>query len=355
MQVQLCVASVLLVSCSDSTQTSIQRDTEAIRKHEQRKIQLQKMELGPDECSLQQASSKYMPNVQKPNWSDYRDAAEKALKKKDYDAAVQLLDEAIRLSPERGGLYNMRGRARANSMRSNDGAALEDLNKARSLNALTDGGYNFIARLLDSRSKTNEAIQALGEGIKKYPESRELFQARAVIYAAHNQMEKAKADYDKSIELDGDQSELYLLRGQLLQRMNRFADAIKDFDECTKHSKNDKVDMRSVALKAKAGLLAKMGKHQEAIDTISRIETQESDEDLLQFRGDQYAALKNYPRALSEYSEAIEASPEFARGAYEGRANVYETLGRLEMAALDRAKARKLQDAPAEKTIYKIK
>lgn len=306
------------------------------------------------DSSTQQATSKYMPNGRPSKiWQEYNLAADKALKVNDYESAVFLLDEAIKLAPNEGELYNTRGRARAMSCSGNDVAALEDLTKARGLGTLNAGGYAYMGRLYDSQHETGKAIEVLSEGAKKYPGSKDVHLARAALYVASGQRVKAEADYNRALQI-GPDTTTHILRGQLLESLGKPEQALKDYEAAaTKTSKKgETVEKRSLAHRARAALLAKMGRHKQALDAINQLDDKDKDDESMRFRGDQYAALKQYDKAIAEYTKSIESAQDFARPAYEARAKVYEALGKSDLAQADRVAAKRLQDAPAEKTLY---
>lgn len=345
--------ATMLNSCSDSPPTASVEPPKPRQKRSRN--DLNEMILATTDTSLRDATKKYMAKgASSNNWQDYKAAADKALKDNDYDAATFLLDEAVRLAPNNGELYNIRGRARTNSYRGNDEAALEDLLKAKSLGALNEGGYLYMARLYDGQHETDKAIETLSEGIKKY-KNRELVMARAALYVAKGEKAKAEADYGQAIKL-GTDTAVYLLRAQLYESENKFELALKDYDAATKLTKvGEIVEKHSVAHKSRAILLAKLGRHQQAIDAINKLDERDNDEEAMRFRGDQYAAMKQYEKAIAEYTKSIDSSPEFARTAYEARSKVYEAIGKPDLAEADKLAAKKLQDAPAEKTLYSAK
>lgn len=343
-------AAVFLCSCSESPPESTESSKPPTTRRS--KNDLNEMILATTDTSLTDATKRYMrKRGSSSNWQDYKEAAHKALNDNDYDAATFLLDEAVRLAPNVGELYNIRGRARTNSYRGNDKAALEDLLKAKSLGALNDGGYLYMARLYDGQHETDKAIEALSEGIKKF-NNRELVMSRAALYVAKGEKAKAETDYATAIKLATDTA-VYLLRAQLYESQNKYEEALKDYDAATKLTKvGEIVEKHSVAHKSRAILLAKLGRHKQALDAISKLDARDFDEEAMRFRGDQYAALKQYDKAIAEYTRSIETSPDLARLAYEARAKVYAATGKPDLAEADKVAAQKLQDAPAERTLY---
>ncbi len=307
------------------------------------------------QSSLRRSLSLYMPNHKSSsNWQDYLTGAGIALKDRDYDAAEYLLDEAIKIDPNQGVLYDLRGRARANSTRTDNEKALEDMQKAHKLNALSDNGYIYFARLYDGSGNTDKALEMLDEGIKKYPKAKDMYKSRAAMYTAKKEFLKAKQDYDQTIKLDPEDSLPYLLRAQTNETLGRYEDALKDYTLAAKNRSRDRLEKKTIAHKSRALLLAKMGRHKEAIEEVKKLSGADNDEEMMRFRGDRYADLKMWDEAIAEYTKSIEAAPDLARQSYEARAKVYESVGKLDLAEADRNSARKLDDVPAEQTLYKL-
>lgn len=355
---QVMAAVSLLASCSEQpTPSSTESSSAESTEQKGLKRDLEQMAINPSKTSYKQATAVYMPGKRNPVGNDYLDAANKALKAGDYDAAETLLDEAIKLSPSDGNLYYLRGRARCNSSRlDTTQGALEDLQKAKQLGALNKGGYGYMARIYDGEHQTQKALAILDEGIKLYPQDAELIKARAALRVDQGDKENAKKDYDKLIELDPRNGLIYLLRAQLFEVMGKFEEALKDYDTGAKLStSSDRLEKLTIARKSRATLLAKMGRFKDAIEEIEKLKIVERDDDLIRFRGDQYASMKMYDKAIADYTKAISMAPDFASATYESRAKAYTAIGKLDLAEADRLAAKKLKETPAEETLYKQK
>ncbi len=357
----LCLCLVVCTtSCSDQSatpHTETPKNSIESKAREERDRELEALTLGPSKSSLTSALNRYMPN-RKPilTWQDFQKAGVLALHQKDYESADYLLSEAIKLAPNQGTLYNQRGKARCNSVATNDQGALSDFLKAKELGALSDGGYGHIARLYDSTGQSDKALQVLCDAIKMFPNTKNLYQSRAAIYATKGQKKKAKSDYDMLIKLEPDDATGLLRRAQLSESMGEFELALKDYDSASKiaNGRGTQYERHKVALKSKAMLLAKLGRYKEALAVIDLTKPQERDDEEMKLRGDWLAALNRYDEAIAAYTESIESAPEIGKATYEARAKIFDKVGKPELAQKDRAKAKKLSDAPAEKTLYKL-
>lgn len=343
---------------SDDSKSASQGSSSASEVLQERE-KLNRLMMGPDPTTLRQAMARYMPQLRQEQfgWTDYERAANSALDDGDYESAEYLLDEAIKLNDRNGNLYYMRGRACYNSVRSNYDKALSDLMRAKGMGALKQNGYEYLAGIYDSRKQTDKAIAILSEAIALNPKEKSRYHDRAVMYVALGDKQKAKLDYDKTIALSPRDALPYLLRGQLLESMGRFDDALKDYASAATYAQaSEKIQKGSLALKAQALLLSKLGRHKEAIAVIDRMPLLDRDDDeMTRLRGDQYLGLKMYEKAIEEYSKSIDMAPGYSASAFESRAKAHEALGKSEMAARDRKEAEKLRESPAERGLYRPK
>ncbi len=317
---------------------------------------LEKLAFQPSSESRHRAKVVFMQgHTESRNWQDYEKGAMKALEERDYDAAEYLLDDAIKLNSKVGYLYDLRGKARANSSRTDNKMALDDFIKAKESGALSGSGFTYMARLYDGLGEPQKAIEILDEGIKKYPKVKELYRARAGLHSIRKEVQKAKEDYDKAIELDSTDALTYILRGQTNELLGKFEDALKDYKRAAAIPVQDRVEKKAMAHKSRAVLLAKLGRHKEALEESKNLKGDNDADDILTFRGNQYLELKMYDAAIKEFSTAIQLDPDSSRLAYESRAKAYAALGKLDLAESDRATAKKLDDQPAEQPLYKLK
>jgi tetratricopeptide (TPR) repeat protein len=121
----------------------------------------------------------------------------------DLEKARAALDHAIEISPDDAKLYRMRGNFFLSFRRARDGApmfpndAQEDLIKARELDPADDRTHFMIGQLREAMG--NERL--------------------------------ALASFDKAIELNRDNVEAYLHRGQILERQGRLEEAIENYGQ----------------------------------------------------------------------------------------------------------------------------
>ena len=147
------------------------------------------------------------------------------------------------------------------------------------------------------------------------------------------------------------------MRGQLHETTGKNEAALEDYRLAARPDpKEGKIPKRPIALKSRAILLDKLGRHQEAVaDLTAALALDRQDDELRRLRAVQYTALKKFDLALADLDEAIENGPEFAQQAYLDRATVYELTGKSDLAQKDRQAASRLKKKPAERPLFELK
>ncbi|MCA9804610.1 MAG: tetratricopeptide repeat protein [Cyanobacteria bacterium HKST-UBA02] len=266
----------------------------------------------------------------------------------DHEAALVLADRAVQISPGNGAAYYQRGKARFNSMEGDEDRALEDLEKSCRLAPGEDTAYIYIARIYDGRNQKKKALAALSEGIRVCPRKRDLYKYRAALYNEDGRIDLAEKDYNDYVATGGT-SECFFLRGKFYEKCGRLENALRDYTTVIKRqNRRNQVDKLVLGYKYRAGVLRRLGRHREAIADLSEaFKGDQKDDEAIRSRGFEYIAIEDYKHALADFDKAIELAPQGRQG-YEGRAAVYEKLGKKDLADRDRKEAEKLEAAPAE-------
>jgi len=275
----------------------------------------------------------------------------------DYEASEVLADESIKLSPKKARAYLLRGQAQCSTLSGKYENALADVEKARELGLKDPDLYMTLGKIYDGLGRTREAIDALSQGIALYPELRKLYKSRASLNLALGEKDKTLLDYDQILKLDPRDSLCLILRAQLYERAGENEKALDDYQLAARPDpKEGKIPKRPVALKFRAILLDKLGRHQEAVaDLTAALELDRQDDEVRRLRAVQYIALKKFDLALADLNRAIENGPEFAQQAYLDRATVYELTGKTDLAQQDRQSASRLKKKPAERPLFELK
>ena len=144
------------------------------------------------------------------------------------------------------------------------------------------------------------------------------------------------------------------MRAQLYESLGRNEEALEDYKNVAKYEREgERMDKKSVAVKLRASLLDKLGRHKEAVEVLTEgLELFQKDDELLRLRGEQFLKLKDYDKAVSDFSRSIKEEPHYAGAALEARSRAYDLMGKKNLAEADRKAALELKDRPAEKPVY---
>ena len=202
----------------------------------------------------------------------------------------------------------------------------------------------FTAELLAaSKDRMKDALELLDTKIKLIPTSTALLKTRARVHATNKEPELAKADLDKvlemskddveglllraraaidsddieaarkdidaAIEIAPDRIDAILLRSSVAAEQKRFGDAIQDIRMIIKDQPKE---APNPALLIQLGLLYTMDdRPAEAIKVFSQVTKLDSDNwQAYRMRGDAFLAIKDYPKAVSDFEKALELVPE---------------------------------------------
>ena len=351
--------AAILTACSQPKKVSefaVTKDSVSNRTTETVLDSFERLPGGASGTTRETVLAKYFPGANHDDLKtrDFLQASQRAIEQLDYDSAVILCTEAIKLSPEDPAAYFMRGRARLDANSSDSAKTIDDLEKAVALNYDDSKAYELLARVYEIQSQTKKAIDCTNRAIEIYPKESGLYKLKAALHAAHGDQPGARKAYESWIRIMPNHPLPYTLRGQLLESMRDYDAALKDYQKvCTLPEAANSVSNRDMVFRLRAGLLSKLGRHSESISVLSEALKQDDDEDeLYRLRGDEYMLTKNYQRAISDYTQSITKAPEFATKALEARSRAYARIGDRTSSAKDFIKAKELRDKPAERPVY---
>jgi len=289
---------------------------------------------------------------------DFVLAAEKAHKMCDFEGAVILADEAIKLEPQNAWAYFEKGRGLLYGSSLDNSQALACLEKAAALKYPQAGAYQLMGSIYDGQKQTRKAVECLDKAVAIEPKNVDVYKDRAALLVSLGEKERACRDYDKWISIDPDNRTPLLMRGELLESMHKYDAALADYNEVGQvRSALGRMSSAKVSLacKLQARLLSRLGRYQEAVKVLSGgVKGGEDLDEILKLRGDAYTALKQYDLAIKDYTDSIESAPGFCRDALEARSKVYALTGKDKLAAEDKSQALKLQEKPAEKVMFRM-
>jgi len=191
--------------------------------------------------------------------------------KRDYDAAIQELTEAIKLNPKLAEAYAYR--ARAYNGKDDYDRGLYDSNEAIRLNKKLAMGY--FARgssYYYGKEDYDRAIADFNEAIKLDPKFANAYTNRGIVFSDKNEYDRAIADFNEVIKLDP-KAYAYTNRGLAYSNKNDYDRAIADYNEAIK------LDLEFAYAYF--------------------------------FRGLAYSNKNDYDRAIADFNEALRIDPNF--------------------------------------------
>ena len=160
-----------------------------------------------------------------------------AIDKEQFDAALEALDEAIRLDPKLAEAYEARGWIY--SERDQHDKALADYDRAIALQPQNARAWCSRGHVKAALGELAAAVEDYSEAIRLSPKMAGAYNARAWAYSELRQYDKAIADYSRCIELEPAEPQHRIDRATCLTMLKRFEPAIADLDEAIRIDGNN--------------------------------------------------------------------------------------------------------------------
>ena len=274
---------------------------------------------------------------------------------------LKRLDKLLEESDDDFEVYKERGDLRAKLGFYND--AIDDYKKSLELNpnykeadkALTDTKNNLDiynnslinkdytkdpmyyfskAHNLYNKRKYEEAIENYNKSIDLDPNNSYAYNNRGLAKNNLEQYFNALKDYDKAIELDPNNSVIYYNRGLAKTHLWQYEEAIEDYNKAIELDNNN-----STAYYNRGLVKSYLGQYKEAIEDYNKtIELDHNNSHVYNNRGNAKDDLGRYKEAIKDYDKAIELNPN-DRAAYHNRGLVKNYLRQYEEAMKDYDKA----------------
>lgn len=298
---------------------------------------------------------------------------------KDNVAALQDYDKGIALQPKSVFLYQVRGWFRYTRLQDFQGA-IADLTQAIELQPNEASNYDFRASAYSLLDNNQEALKDLSKAIELKPDDDEYYNSRSGIYFSLTNFPEALKDVERAIKLNPKKAKYYSRQSSIYLQMGNKSEALTSvnqvialepkfgaayyqralllFDLDIQSSLSDL--NKSIALQLEAPELWLNGESSfiSASENYVRNNITLSDLQNQQFaavyswRGDIYLKLKEYPKALADYNQAIQLDPKNAQN-YTQRAKYYLQKNELEKAKADYTKAIELD--PNQPKYYHVR
>ncbi len=196
---------------------------------------------------------------------------------------------------------------------------------------------------LYQKAKMKDAIVEIDDAIKLEPNCAEFYFKRGDCFLELIKYKEAYADFTKAIELEPKHFPAYKRRARLNYELGKYDVAIKDYERAQKATPS-KIEKAEI-IKLKAKMHSYMKKFDLAIQDLTQSIALDRTAHALMLRGNQYFSMKQYKKAVDDYSEAIKFnSPKLQDRLFTMRADAYEKMGNWDLAKKDRKSAKSLVD-----------
>lgn len=256
--------------------------------------------------------------------------------KEDYETAAADFDAALKIDPELRGAYSGRGTCRREL--GDYKAAIRDLTEAIRRDATDPDTFERRAKCYARQERHEEALKDRNRVLELAPEEIDYLQARAQTLRALKKFKAAQTDLEKAISLDPSRANCYYELGYVYFDQEAYPQAHMFFNMAVER------DTKSPEYLSMRGMTSfRMKQYEAAIADINQAIALKPDTSYYYWNiAIAYWNTDRYPESAQAYSEYIRLKPDESAG-YNDRADVYEAMGQNDLAAKDRATAKRLK------------
>jgi tetratricopeptide (TPR) repeat protein len=220
-------------------------------------------------------------------------------------ACTRIIERKSTTREERARAYGNRGRAYLSKL-STERLAAADFEQAQKLAGRSSADADVYKGLIElSRRQLPQAIETIGEAIKRDPRNAAAYVARGAAYRLKGEQDLALADYEAAIALDPSHAVAFGGRGTVLGIKKEYERAIADFDTALRLDPS-----YASVLRARALAKSELGRLDEAIaDYDAAIRLDPYLAIAYNGRGHVYSKKGDRDRALADYDAAIRLEP----------------------------------------------
>jgi tetratricopeptide (TPR) repeat protein len=259
------------------------------------------------------------------------------------DDALADYSRAIEATPGHFHLMALLGRAGIYGEMGQWGRAVEDYSQVLKQSPQFANGFYSRARAYEVLGEHDKAVADYTKAIELQPNDLQLWMGRARAYEALGQPDKALADFSKAVELFPTDKSAWSTRGRVYQRRGQPDKAVADFSKAIELDPND-----VGARQCRGDTYRQLGRRGDALADYSRaIEAAPGHFDWMALVGRAviYSEMRQWDRAVEDYSQLLKQSPQFADGFYK-RGYAYQNLRMWDKAVTDYEKAVELDPTP---------
>jgi len=316
----------------------------------------------PKEKTLSSSSSKEKNNSSSSKSNDFLERAITFAVRGDYDMAIEDFTEALKLQPNNGAIYTLRGRAyvaKASKKvvsETDDFSeitvwtfdtltpklvkiyeqAINDFTKAIKLEPNNAVNYRERGRAYSYKKYHDKAVADHNQEIRLNLNDAKAYAARGNTYHNKGDYDKAIADFNQVIQLDPNNALAYAWRGYVYEQEDDYDNAIEDYSQVIELKPND-ID----AYRRRSVVYMFKNDHENRIADCSQIiRLKPNDTEGYGCRGFGYYDIGDYDRAIEDFSRWIKLKPDYI--SYRARGEAYANKGDYNKAIADYNQALKL-------------
>ena len=255
-----------------------------------------------------------------------------AIQTKQWDRALNLLTDAIKVNNSNPVVYNNRS------------LVLKELNQLheslagyeKAINLKQDYAEAHYNRgvVLQALGRMEESLDSYGKAIKYKIDYAKAYNNRGIVLNELKRLDESISSYDKAIEIKRDYADAYNNRGNAFQELELWGDALKSYDYAIEFNHQD-VD----AYFNRGNVLQKLKRFDEAVQSYEKaIEFRTDHADAYNNRGNAFEELEHLDDALASFDKAIKYKSDHAVAFY-NRGNVLSKLKRFDEALISYSKA----------------
>jgi len=298
--------------------------------------------------------------IQQPS-NDFLDRGILFAVRGDYEMAIEDFTEALKLQPNNGKIYTLRGRAyvakaseKVTSVADDFSEitafpyaltpklvkvyeqAINDFTKAIKLEPKNAVNYRERGRVYSYKKDYGKSITDYNQAIRLYPNDAKAYFGRGVIHNYKGDSNKAIEDFNQAIQMDPNNALAYAERGYAYYNNGYDGEAIEDYSQAIRLEPN-----YALAYASRALIYYKNGYFDNAIEDYSQLIRLNPNKEFYSLRGDVYSSKGDYDEAIVDYNQAIRLNPNNAE-VYWHRGRAYFDKGDYDRAIVDFDQAIKL-------------
>jgi tetratricopeptide (TPR) repeat protein len=208
------------------------------------------------------------------------------------------ITDSIKRFPKDPALYLQR--ALMLSQNNRHEMATADYQKSWELKPDPNTALEYVSNLLTT-DRVNEAVKLLQKGMQDFPDNPEFARRLSEVYAHMGKNEEAMEQYDKLLQIDSFDFEIWYDKGTMLAKMKDTAAAIQALE---KSFSLQPINYSGLAL-ATLYTSAKNPRALEICDILLSADTTGTQTEPIFMKGVYYSETKNYQRALQYFDECI--------------------------------------------------